>query len=153
MKNLICVAALVVAGGQGFADDGQLSRTDLNAFGLSGMQIIGDAEGMQVRGSGSAVSVRGSSWSFLDVVIDSLLYEGTTTITGDGYTETRNFYDAEASNNLESSAEGASNSLSSFYTRRWGQTYSEGVQNIRFTWNYNQQRDLGSVGGAYATAR
>jgi hypothetical protein len=51
MKTLLSVAALVVlAGSSAMAADGRVSHQSLSKMGLSGMQVMSDAQGMAVRG-------------------------------------------------------------------------------------------------------
>ncbi len=57
--------ALTLTAGQAFAGDGQVSRSGLEAFGLSGLQVVSDADGMAVRGQASFAFVAGGSYSFL----------------------------------------------------------------------------------------
>jgi len=66
MKNAIAViAVLLVAGASSaFAEDGQVSDSALSAIGLSGMQVVSDAEGMQVRGMSSNAMSMGTSLIF-----------------------------------------------------------------------------------------
>ena len=144
MKNLLCVTALIVAGGQVFADDGQLSGADLNGFGLSGMQVIGDAEGMEVRGSASWASVQGGSYSFL-----TSPWSFSNTGTGNGFI-------AGAAGNLASMAEGFSESLSTASNVDTGLEIVEGTPHVGSfsseSWTHTLTLGIGSTGGAYATA-
>lgn len=113
--------ALAMTASQAFAGDGQVSQSGLEAFGLGGMQVVSDAEGMAVRGQASFAFVGGGSFSFLP---------------GTG---TANVYAAGAQNNNRSStANGGSNSASTF--------------RIRFNGNVLRV-DNGSIGGASAYAK
>ena len=147
MKNLICVTALIVAGGQAFAEDGQLSGADLNAFGLSGMQIIGDAEGMEVRGSASWASVRGDSYSFLT---SPVIWSIANTWTSNGFI-------AGAEGNLASTAEGFSESLSTATNVDTGLEVVQGIPHVGSfsseSWTRTATLGIGSTGGAFATAQ
>jgi hypothetical protein len=56
MKTLLSVAAvLVLSAAPAFAGQGQVSKNSLAKMGLSGMQVMSDAQGMSVRGTSVAV--------------------------------------------------------------------------------------------------
>jgi len=67
MNKMISGLAIVLAmtAAQAFAADGQVSQNALDAFGLSSLQVVSDADGMNVRGQGSFTYVSGSSDSEL----------------------------------------------------------------------------------------
>ena len=57
MKYAAMVAVLLtVCACSAFAGDGQISKSALADMGLSGLQVMSDAQGMSVRGSGASVS-------------------------------------------------------------------------------------------------
>ncbi|HEV8003087.1 MAG TPA: hypothetical protein VGP63_24590 [Planctomycetaceae bacterium] len=65
MKTLLSVAALVVlAAAPAMAGDGRVSHHSLSKMGLSGMQVMSDAQGMTVRGTSVAV-VFGASYAHI----------------------------------------------------------------------------------------
>ena len=141
MKYLICVAALMIAGAQTFAEGGKLSQTELNSFGLSGIQLLSDAEGMDVRGTSSTVEVEGKSKSYI----------GGSWFSG-GETSTENKYEAKANNHNSSIAEGGSLSFSHGSTSNSGSINYQGSSNVNQTWNYEKTFTIGSGGGAFAFA-
>lgn len=63
MKFVAIVTLLVamMVGGRVLAEDGNISQSDLAAFGLGGMQQVSDTEGMQVRGMASFTFIAGAS--------------------------------------------------------------------------------------------
>ncbi len=63
MNKIIATFAVVLtlSAGNLFADDGQV--TDLDAFGLSSMQVVSDVQGMEVRGMATYTTVYGYSQS------------------------------------------------------------------------------------------
>ena len=99
MKNVITGLALVLAltATNAIAGEGQLSNNELDAFGLTSLNAVSDAEGMEIRGQGTFAFVAGGSYSSLP---------GTATA---------NVYAAGASHITKSSqAEGGSISASNF---------------------------------------
>ncbi len=140
MKHLICVAALMLAGTQTFAEDGKLSQTDLNLFGLSGIQLVSDAEGMTVRGTYSEVNVEGYT--------ESDLGGHWSSETTDSFNE----YGAGAENNNDSQASGGSESFSRESENRSGSVNYQGYSDIIVDWSITETYTIGSGGGAWAAA-
>ena len=138
MKHLICVAVLMLAGTQTLADDGKLSQTDLNAFGLSGIQLVSDAEGMDVRGTSSKVKVKGKSKSDID--------------NWGSETASKNKYKAKAKNNNDSQASGGSESFSRESWTDSGSVNYQGYSDIIVDWSITETYTIGSGGGAWAAA-
>jgi hypothetical protein len=65
MKRVIVLAAMVMAMSVASADaeEGNVSKNSLSAFGLSGLQVVSDDAGMSVRGARSFAFVGGVSRS------------------------------------------------------------------------------------------
>ena len=141
MKHLICVAALMVVGTQTFADDGKLSQIDLNAFGLSGIQLVSDAEGMTVRGTASWAGAPG--WTESDI-------DRSPHSSEDAYSF--NEYDAFAENNNDSEAAGGSESFSAESWVDSGSINYQGGSDIIVDWTLSDTFTIGSGGGAGAQA-
>ena len=141
MKNWICVAALMIAGTQTFAADGRLSPTDLDSFGLSGIQIISDAEGVDVRGTSSWANVEGKSRSSIG--------GGWFHSTG---TSATNEYKAKAENQNDSTAEGRSESFSREETVISGNINYQGHTDVIVTGEVTTTYTIGSGGAAFASA-
>jgi hypothetical protein len=64
MKNVLVLVAVLIVGGTALAGDGQVSKSDLSAVGLNGLQVMSDAQGMSVRGLSSNASSGGQSLLF-----------------------------------------------------------------------------------------
>jgi hypothetical protein len=61
---ILAAAAIVAFSSSAFAGDGNVSRANLSALGLGGLQPMSDAQGMQVRGMSSNAASGGSSLIF-----------------------------------------------------------------------------------------
>ena len=140
MKHSICVAALMIVATQTFAADGKLSQTALQLFGLSGIQLVSDAEGMDVRGTSSYVYVAGTSESDIGSFFSS---EDTYSFNG---------FEGWASNNNDSQAEGGSESFSHESTNNSGSINYQGFSDVIIHWGLVDAFTIGSGGGAYAFA-
>ena len=91
MKSVLTlVVALVFCAAPAFAADGNVPQGTLSALGLSGMQVMSDADGMQVRGKCSSFG----------------MVKGTSLIVGQLLTpDTKNFVIGSSVNEVDANAE------------------------------------------------
>ncbi len=72
-RTLLTTAALLAMGiAPAMAEDGHVSHQTLSAVGLSGMQVVSDADGMQVRGMSS------NAWSAGASTLSAQLFDPAT---------------------------------------------------------------------------
>ena len=123
MNKIIATFAVVLtlSAGNLFADDGQV--TDLDAFGLSSMEVVSDVQGMEVRGMASYADVTG--WSRSNF--------------GGGNAGFQSYQAGASNGGGPSTAFGASGSIS-------------GVLNFNNNGTFNGTI-VGTVGGAFAFAQ
>jgi hypothetical protein len=138
MNKMISGLAIVLAmtATQAFAADGQVSQNALDAFGLSSLQVVSDADGMNVRGQGSFTYVSGSSESEL----------GTNGDDGGG-SGAQNRYKAGSLNKGTSDSAGGTESFS-YSIRVTVNTAANGDVS-----SLTQSVEVGSGGGSWASSR
>ena len=138
MSKMITGMAIVLAmtATQAFAADGQVSQNALDAFGLSSLQVVSDADGMNVRGQGSFTYVSGDSGSGLDTNGDD-----------GGGSGTDNRYKAGSANRGTSDSAGGTESFS-YSIRISVNTAANGdVSSV------SKSVEVGSGGGSWASSR
>jgi len=138
MNKMVSGLAIVLAmtATQAFAADGQVSQNALDAFGLSSLQVVSDADGMNVRGQGSFTYVSGGSGGGLDTDGD-----------GGGGSGGGNSYKAGSLNRGTSDSAGGTESFS-YSIRVNGNTAANG--DVSGT---SMAVEVGSAGGSWASSR
>ena len=135
MSKMITALSIVFAmtATQAFAADGQVSQNALDAFGLSSLQVVSDADGMNVRGQGSFTYVSGGSFSAVGSPF--------------GATATANKYKAGSLNKGTSDSAGGSESIS------YGIHVVENVAANGDVSSVSRSLEIGSAGGSWASSR